>query len=258
VTADAAGNNAAQDSDTWQNFPTWLATSSSANWNGTTKTLTVIGASTIVGDPVADLPAVVGANVFAALTLNPPLATQVNIASLTLVNGATATMTSHGSSVPRPLVTNVTPAIDAASKLDLSNNVVVIRNGNINTTRTQLAAGFQAGAWTGVGGIISTAAAGDPTHSTSLGFASNASLNKTSFAGVTGLTSSSVMVKYTYAGDANLDGQVDIGDLGLLAGAWQQSGKSWFDGDFTYDGRIDIGDLGLLAGNWQKGVGNPL
>jgi hypothetical protein len=44
----------------------------------------------------------------------------------------------------------------------------------------------------------------------------------------------------------------------LLAGAWQQSGKSWFDGDFTYDGTVDIGDLGLLAGNWQKGVGNPI
>jgi hypothetical protein len=29
-------------------------------------------------------------------------------------------------------------------------------------------------------------------------------------------------VKYTYSGDANLDGQVDIGDLGLLAGAWQK------------------------------------
>ena len=70
--------------------------------------------------------------------------------------------------------------------------------------------------------------------------------------------SSDVLVKYTYSGDANLDGQVDIGDLGLLAGAWQQSGTDWFHGDFTYDGAVNIGDLGLLAGNWQKGVGNPL
>jgi hypothetical protein len=60
-------------------------------------------------------------------------------------------------------------------------------------------------------------------------------------------------------GDANLDGKVDIGDLGLLAGSWQQlSGMMWADGDFTYDGRVDIADLGLLAGNWQKGTpGNP-
>jgi hypothetical protein len=79
-------------------------------------------------------------------------------------------------------------------------------------------------------------------------------LNLTQFKGVTGLTTNDVLVKYTYAGDANLDGKVDIGDLGLLAGAWQQSGKVWFDGDFTYNGTVDIGDLGLLAGNWQKGV----
>lgn len=57
------------------------------------------------------------------------------------------------------------------------------------------------------------------------------------------------------AGDANLDGKVDIGDLGLLAGNWQQmSGRKWFDGDFNNDGKVDIGDLGLLAGNWQKGT----
>src|SRR4029079_18932519 len=80
------------------------------------------------------------------------------------------------------------------------------------------------------------------------------SLNLTQFKGVSGLSASDVLVKYTYAGDANLDGKVDIGDLGLLAGAWQQSGKVWFDGDFTYNGTVDIGDLGLLAGNWQKGV----
>jgi hypothetical protein len=67
-----------------------------------------------------------------------------------------------------------------------------------------------------------------------------------------------VLVKFTYAGDANLDGQVDIGDLGLLSGKWQQSGQDWFGGDFTYDGTVDIADLGLLASTWQKGVGNPL
>jgi MYXO-CTERM domain-containing protein len=61
------------------------------------------------------------------------------------------------------------------------------------------------------------------------------------------------------AGDANLDGKVDIGDLGLLAGNWQQlSGKVWDDGDFNYDGKVDIADLGLLAGNWQNGVGSGL
>jgi hypothetical protein len=119
-----------------------------------------------------------------------------------------------------------------------------------------LRAGFNGGHWNGAG-IASGAAAADPDQSTALGIADNAVLHKTTFDGVS-VDGHQVLAKYTYAGDANLDGKVDIADLGLLAGAWQQSGKAWFDGDFTYDGTVNIGDLGLLAGNWQKGTaGNP-
>jgi hypothetical protein len=68
---------------------------------------------------------------------------------------------------------------------------------------------------------------------------------------------SSVVVKFTYAGDANLDGQVDITDLGNLATAWQTAGP-WSSGDFDYSNFVDITDLGMLATNWQAGVGSPL
>jgi hypothetical protein len=65
------------------------------------------------------------------------------------------------------------------------------------------------------------------------------------------------IVKYTYYGDADLDGKVDIADLGRLASNWQLGGV-WSSGDFDYNGTVDVNDLGLLAGNWQAGVGNPL
>jgi autotransporter-associated beta strand protein len=64
-------------------------------------------------------------------------------------------------------------------------------------------------------------------------------------------------VAYTYYGDANLDGQVDVTDLGALATNWQTS-NVWSGGDFNYDGFVDVSDLGSLATNWQLGVGNPL
>lgn len=60
----------------------------------------------------------------------------------------------------------------------------------------------------------------------------------------------SVLMRYTTGGDANLDGLVDITDLGALATAWQTAGV-WNDGDFNYDGLIDITDLGILATHWQ-------
>jgi len=62
-----------------------------------------------------------------------------------------------------------------------------------------------------------------------------------------------VLVKLTFAGDSNLDGQVDVTDLGELATNWQSPGD-WTDGDFNYDGFVDVSDLGALATNWQAGV----
>src|SRR5262245_51509048 len=61
----------------------------------------------------------------------------------------------------------------------------------------------------------------------------------------------------TWYGDADLNGQVDVNDLGILATNWQTS-KNWAGGDFDYNGSVDVNDLGLLATNWQAGVGNPL
>jgi probable HAF family extracellular repeat protein len=51
-------------------------------------------------------------------------------------------------------------------------------------------------------------------------------------------------------GDANLDGAVNVGDLGILALNWSQSGKTWLQADFTGEGTVDLGDLGVLAANW--------
>jgi hypothetical protein len=51
-------------------------------------------------------------------------------------------------------------------------------------------------------------------------------------------------------GDANLDGRVNIADLGILGANWQQS-ADWYGGDFNGDGVVNIADLGILAGNWQ-------
>jgi len=53
-----------------------------------------------------------------------------------------------------------------------------------------------------------------------------------------------------HAGDANGDGAVNVGDLGILAGSWGLGGKFWIHGDFSHDGLVNVGDLGILAGNW--------
>jgi hypothetical protein len=94
----------------------------------------------------------------------------------------------------------------------------------------------------------------DDTHA--LGYADNTVTAMTSFSGQS-VDPTTVLIKYTYVGDTNLDGQVDITDLGNLASAWQTS-STWTGGDFNHDGSVDVADLGMLATNWQAGVGSPL
>jgi WD40 repeat protein len=51
-------------------------------------------------------------------------------------------------------------------------------------------------------------------------------------------------------GDANKDGMVDVGDLGILAANYGGSDKNWEHGDFNGDHLVDVGDLGILAANY--------
>src|SRR6187402_2822991 len=67
-----------------------------------------------------------------------------------------------------------------------------------------------------------------------------------------------VLVMYTYAGDANLDGLIDGGDYGVIDNFAQVPGASGYaNGDFNFDGVIDGGDYGIIDNNIQA-QGAPL
>jgi hypothetical protein len=144
-------------------------------------------------------------------------------------------------------------------RLNLADNDMVIDYTGaspINVVRDQLASGHAAGSWTG-NGIRSSAAALDPTHK-GLGYAQSSNVlgGGGTFSGQV-VDDTAVLVKFTYLGDADLDGDVDVGDLGRLATSWQ-AGGDWTEGDFDYNGVVNVNDLGMLATNWQAGVGDPL
>jgi len=63
-----------------------------------------------------------------------------------------------------------------------------------------------------------------------------------------------VLIRYTYAGDVNVDGTVDTVDFNVLASHFGESGKSWQDGDANYDGAVDTVDFNLLASNFSKSL----
>jgi len=51
-----------------------------------------------------------------------------------------------------------------------------------------------------------------------------------------------VLVKYTYYGDANLDGQVDGSDYSLIDNGYLNHLTGWYNGVFNYGAVIDGSD----------------
>ena len=77
------------------------------------------------------------------------------------------------------------------------------------------------------------------------------------FSGVT-VDGTSVLIKYSYAGDLNLDGVLDGADYGIIDNYVQFPGTSGFwNGDFNFDGLIDGADYGLIDNAIQL-QGEPL
>ncbi len=60
---------------------------------------------------------------------------------------------------------------------------------------------------------------------------------------------------HAFHGDTDDDGDVDLTDLGILAGNYEiNEGATWSMGNFDNDGDVDLTDLGILAGNYGSGV----
>jgi hypothetical protein len=63
-----------------------------------------------------------------------------------------------------------------------------------------------------------------------------------------------VNVMYTFYGDTNLDGSVNLTDLGVLLDHFNTTGDVWAVGDFNYDGKVDLTDLGMLLDHYNSSL----
>jgi hypothetical protein len=135
--------------------------------------------------------------------------------------------------------------------LDLKNNDLIVGySGTVG--------GWDGSAYNGISGLIASGVITSSMASdrrTTLGVASAAaalgiSASQTgTFDGQT-VYGNATLVKYTYVGDANLDGKVNIDDYGRIDADVGQSGTAfgWYNGDFNLDGKINIDDYGLIDG----------
>ena len=169
------------------------------------------------------------------------------------VNGA-ASIAQGRSTAKTSVVSSLT--MGGGATLNLADNDLIIDytgSSPLLSVGSLLATGYASGAWTGAGLNSSVAASiystPSNTHKTALGYAEASTLNVGSFSGQT-VDSSAVLVRYTLAGDANLDGKVNSLDFTALASHFGQTGDAWVQGDFNYDGKVNALDFNALASNF--------
>jgi autotransporter-associated beta strand protein len=149
----------------------------------------------------------------------------------------------------------------AGGKLNLTDNAILVRGSTLAAIQAEVAKAFDGGTWAAPdGGITSSNAAADPARVTAIGVADNAVLGKSIFHGVTGLSSTDILVAYTYYGDADLSGSTTLDDFTLFLYGYQHSGtiaSSWANGDFDYSGGVTLDDFSLFLKGYQQ-QGPPL
>ena len=193
------------------------------------------------------------------------LAANATVSSLTLTGGATLNVSVNGNRVVRTSGLS----IGSDAKVNLNDNDLIIDysgsaaaspigswNGSAYTGVTGLIArGYNFSAWDGTGLVTTMADARN-------GLTTLAPAEAAHVLGITGnqtatwngqtIDTTTVIVKYTYAGDLNLDGRVDAQDYGIIDNWVQFPGANGYaNGDINYDGVIDAVDYGIIDNTIQ-------
>ena len=203
-------------------------------------------------------------NVATGATLNTTVAAGAQLTTSRLKqNGLTLGAGSRVTVLPGGTQSNVLTTLDLGTTgtLDLADNDLILKTtaagktAAFNALYSRLVAGFAGGGWNG-NGIVSSAA--QTNSNTTLSLVDNAVLGFSTFGGEP-VDANSILLKYTYFGDIDQNGQVDADDLTVFANNFgRTSGATQVDGDIDFNGTVDADDLTVFANNFGRGVGTPL
>jgi hypothetical protein len=186
-----------------------------------------------------------------------------------IINLGRVNLTAGGAKVLRTSGLEIGPG----GKLDLYDNDMIIDypetpdhgEARLAQITALIASGLNMpdGYWDGAG-INSSTAAGDPEMLTGLGMVNNdlgdGSEVVTVFSGQN-VEHNTILIKYTYYGDNDLSGSVELpNDFSLFVDGFNSHGekKGWLWGDYSYDGMIDLDtDFSLFVSAYNN-QGAPL
>ena len=210
--------------------------------------VTGTGALTVAGTGSVTIAGILGvplaANAPVTFSANANVAPLVrSVPSVTIAAGVTVKLSAGTGG--RSLL--LTPALSVAGGLDLGNNDLDVPGGNPTALTALVAKGYASGNWNGTG-INSSTAAADTAHLTAVGLIQNVSGGLAVLNSIDGhpVTTTDVLSRVTYYGDANLDGVVDGSDYTLIDNGYSQQLTGWLNGDFNYDGVVDGSDYTLI------------
>jgi len=279
-------------------LPSWLAPTSSAQWNAANSILTVIGAARIIADPGTAEPMIVGSSSAAQLAIQPTVAdVDIHLGGIQLSNGAGIDVVSVGSGRTHAnhntLVIGVlgaandpTISVDANSKLNIEDNDLIVHTGTSDANGANeysLVAGLATlgrnpasggpgepdGQWNGDGLSSSAAAAADAAagyEKIGLGVVVNSTVAVPFSSWQVGTAAESfgandIIVKYTYLGDYALEGAVNADNAGILQIEYdggKTSNHTWATGSSMGNGLADANEAGLFQIQYGLGTGGNL
>jgi autotransporter-associated beta strand protein len=223
------------------------------------------GAMLVAGEGVTNLNSDAGTNLLLEANAAVNISATQHLARLKIGDSAIVQLTA-GTSKVLVTPTLVIAGIPAApsGKLDLvTNSAIVDYTGDspVADIRQQILAG-RGGAglgqnWTGQGITSSAAAVAEP-ESQSVGYAENGTLPLGPYTIFRGqpVDDTSVLIRFTRTGDANLDGVVNDDDATIIGASFAPGvpQPSWSLGDFDYNGFVDDDDVTLLGAFYETGA----
>src|SRR5439155_25831264 len=188
--------------------------------------------------------------------------------SAVTVTGGKLELASDGSS--SRIIKTPSIAVSGSGKIDMQDNKLIVTTaGSVGNTigggvydgLTGLIQSGRGGGggvapfWDGATGIVTSQSSATGGNFTSIGIATAQQVKNLTNPGDTAVwggqavTGTDALVMYTYGGDANLDGKINVDDYGKIDFNVGLGVAGWANGDFNYDGKINVDDYGIIDFN---------